>query len=59
VRGTGWTIGAGVLGTLNVVPSQLAPAYGSRGPRGLVVFGRLRPRRIAGGMAGMKMRMND
>jgi hypothetical protein len=50
----GATIGLGAMGTLNVVPSPLQPAYGSRTPLGGVVFLRLRPSRGgAGGMAGM------
>jgi hypothetical protein len=50
------TLGLGVLGTLNTVPSALRPAYGSTTPVGAMVFLRLRPRRLsAGAMAGMTM----
>ena len=41
VRGT--TIGIGVRGTVNAVPSALEPFYGSRTPTGALVFVRLRP----------------
>ncbi|MDQ6717734.1 MAG: hypothetical protein M3Z17_05215 [Gemmatimonadota bacterium] len=41
---THWaTIGLGAAGTINFVPSQLEPIYGSRTPAGLFVFLRLRP----------------
>jgi hypothetical protein len=41
---THWaTVGLGVAGTINLVPSLLEPAYGSRAPLGLFVFLRLRP----------------
>jgi hypothetical protein len=50
------TLGLGVLGTLNTVPSALRAAYGSTTPVGAMVFLRLRPRRLsAGAMAGMTM----
>ncbi len=49
----GATFGLGVMGTLNVVPSVLEGAYGSRTPLGGVVFLRLRPVRSTRGMAGM------
>jgi hypothetical protein len=39
------TFGAGVLGTLNFVPSALRAAYGSSTPAGVVLFARVRPRR--------------
>jgi hypothetical protein len=41
------TLGVGVLGTLNFVPSVLRAAYGSSTPAGAVVFVRVRPRRTA------------
>ncbi len=41
------TIGLGVRGTLNFLPPALAPFYGSRTPRGAVVFLRLRPARAS------------
>jgi hypothetical protein len=45
------TLGAGVLGTMNIVPGALRAAYGSATPAGVIVFVRVRPRRTA--MAGM------
>jgi len=51
------TIGLGLMGTVNVVPSALQPTYGSRTPLGGLVFLRLRPRRTNSDMAGMKMDM--
>ncbi len=41
-EGRGMTLGVGALGTLNVVPSSLEAAYGSRLPMGAMVFLRLR-----------------
>ena len=52
-RGWGATMGVGVMGTLNVVPSALEEAYGSRMPLGGVVFIRIRPFHVARGMEGM------
>jgi hypothetical protein len=53
-RWSGATVGAGAMGTLNVVPSALESAYGSRTPLGAVVFLRLRPVHTAdSSMAGM------
>jgi hypothetical protein len=50
------TLGVGVLGTLNAVPSVLRDAYGSTTPVGAMIFVRVRPRRArGGGMAGMVM----
>ena len=43
VRGRGMTIGFGGSGTINLVPRELRPAYGSRTPLGGMVFLRLRP----------------
>jgi hypothetical protein len=37
------TIGLGGSGTINFVPAALSPTYGSRTPKGLFVFLRLRP----------------
>src|SRR5258708_3902600 len=50
----GMVLGAGGMGTVNMVPVSLEAAYGSRTPLGLMVFVRVRP---AGGssMAGMVM----
>ena len=42
-RGLGATLGAGVQGTVNVVPRDLKPHYGSRFPLGMMVFLRVRP----------------
>ncbi len=50
---SGATIGLGVSGTLNVVPSALKAVYGSRTPVGGLVFVRLRPTFKRGGMSGM------
>ena len=54
-RFPGATLGLGAMGTVNVVPSALSSAYGSRTPLGGVVFLRLRPTRSESmaGMAGM------
>ena len=46
VRVGGATIGAGGLGTLNFVTSDLEQIYGSKWPVGAVVFLRLRPSRV-------------
>jgi len=52
-RGWGATLGVGAMGTVNVVPSLLESAYGSRTPLGAVVFLRVRPFHTDRGMAGM------
>ena len=52
------TLGLGVSGSINIVPSTLVATYGTRTPLGLVVYLRLRPATMAthdDGMAGMKM----
>ena len=41
------TLGLGAMGTVNLVPSPVGPAYGSRSPRGAMIFLRLRPSRSA------------
>lgn len=46
MRARGLTLGASILGTLNVVPNDLASAYGTRYPKGYAVFLRLRPDRM-------------
>ena len=48
----GATLGLGATGTLNVVPSLLNSAYGSRTPLGGLVFLRVRPRGV--GTKGMR-----
>ncbi len=58
--GRGVTLGAGAIGTVNVVPSSLQPFYGSRTPVGAMLFVRLRAARGGkmngmNGMAGMVM----
>ena len=55
MRAHGLTLGASILGTLDVVPGALEPAYGTRYPKGYAVFLRLRPDRMrtAHGMSGM------
>ena len=45
------TLGVGAMGTLNVVPASLAPAYGSGTPLGLFAFLRVRPFRTGMSMA--------
>lgn len=40
----GMTLGAGARGTVNMVPAELEPHYGSRTPLGLWLFLRLRPK---------------
>jgi hypothetical protein len=55
-RGRGVTLGLGARGTVNMVPSAMETAYGSRTPVGGMVFLRLRPvypARAAHGMPGM------
>jgi hypothetical protein len=52
-RGRGATLGIGAMGTINLVPSSLEAAYGSRMPLGAVVFLRVRPFHAQRGMAGM------
>jgi len=45
----------GAMGTLNLVPSALEAAYGSRAPTGVMVFVRLRPLHSPhAGMGAMK-----
>ena len=54
----GATLGIGGMGTLNVVPAALTSAYGSRTPKGAVLFVRIRPSYPKTGtadMPGMKM----
>jgi hypothetical protein len=46
MRARGLTLGASILGTLNMVPEGLAAAYGTRHPKGYAVFLRLRPDRM-------------
>lgn len=47
------TLGLGIRGAVNFVPSALEPFYGSRTPVGLVLFGRLRPSAPRSEMVGM------
>jgi hypothetical protein len=42
-RFDGATVGVGALGTVDLVPAALGTAYGSRTPRGAMLFLRLRP----------------
>ena len=55
MRARGLTLGASILGTLNVIPGSLQGSYGTRYPKGYAIFLRLRPDRMhtAQGMAGM------
>ena len=50
----GVTVGVGGMGTLNVLPAALENAYGSRTPKGGLVFLRLRPTGNMGGMHDME-----
>ena len=50
----GVTVGIGGMGTLNVLPAALENAYGSRTPKGGLVFLRLRPTGNMGGMHDME-----
>jgi hypothetical protein len=52
-RGHGVTMGLGVQGILNFVPSALEPFYGSRHPIGGLVFLRLRSFHVRSTMRGM------
>lgn len=50
------TLGIGAMGTVNLVPPALEPAYGSRTPLGVFLFLRLRPAGTRdAGMGGMHM----
>jgi hypothetical protein len=42
----GTSLALGVRGSLNFVPRDLEPTYGTRTPRGIAIFLRLRPRRM-------------
>lgn len=42
----GTTLGVGVRGSLNFVPRELEPTYGTRTPKGIAIFLRLRPQRM-------------
>jgi len=55
LRARGLTLGASILGTVNVVPDGLEAAYGTRYPKGYAIFLRLRPDRMhtEHGMPGM------
>ena len=55
VRARGLTLGASILGTVDVVPDALEGAYGTRYPKGYAIFLRLRPDRMrtATAMSGM------
>jgi hypothetical protein len=66
VARTHWaTIGLGAAGTLNFVPAQLEPYYGSRNPTGAFIFLRLRPFHTPrstmrmNDMGGMQMKHDD
>lgn len=58
-RPRGATVGIGVSGTMNVLPDQLAPFYGSNRPTGFFIFLRARPyhtgKAAESEMPGMKM----
>jgi hypothetical protein len=46
MRARGLTLGASILGTVNVIPDALTAAYGTRYPKGYAIFLRLRPDRM-------------
>lgn len=52
-QGYGVTLGLGVQGTVNVVPSAIESVYGSRAPLGGLIFLRLRSLHVRSGMTGM------
>ena len=56
-RGSGSTLGVGLQGTVNLLPAQLEPLYGSRRPLGAMVFVRIRPLHgpHAGAVPAMRM----
>ena len=49
----GLTVGVGVRGSVNFLPSSLEAVYGTRSPKGLALYFRLRPAAMGGG--GTKM----
>lgn len=51
-RVAGLSVGAGVRGSVNFVPTDLQGIYGSRAPAGVAVYLRVRPARVS--QAGMK-----
>ena len=55
MRAHGLTLGASILGTLDLVPGSLEATYGTRHPKGFAIFLRLRPDRMhtGHGMPGM------
>jgi hypothetical protein len=46
MRAHGLTLGASILGTLDMVPDALAAVYGTHNPKGYAIFLRLRPDRM-------------
>lgn len=54
----GGSLGLGAAGTLDVVPSGLQPAYGTRTPLGATIFLRLRPGRMHMNMGGKRKGMH-
>ena len=55
----GGSLGLGVAGTINAVPSTLQPIYGTRTPIGATVFFRLRPGRMKMNMGAPQKGMHD
>jgi hypothetical protein len=53
----GGTIGVGGRASVNLVPAALMPFYATRRPAGFDVYVRVRPKRMATGMAPMAMPM--
>lgn len=57
-RFTGGSIGLGARGSIDLIPSSLEPAYGTRTPGGFSVFVRFRPNKMeTGSHAGMQKHM--
>jgi hypothetical protein len=55
----GGSIGIGARASVNVIPRDLQPFYGTRTPSGIDVYVRVRPKKMrSGSMAGMKMPMS-
>ena len=58
-RSSGATVGVGFHATMNVVPIELNPSYGSGTPVGLMLFLRVRPIHGPHAMSGNAMPMRD
>jgi hypothetical protein len=51
----GLDLGAGICGSLNLVPGALEPVYGSRTPVGLAIYLRVRPQAMRMGQSTVEM----